>query len=213
LKNLVSFQVLVFLLSCICLWACKTQDVEAPIPLPVGSRPGVLVINEVLYDPSNLELTGDSNGDSLFSTSQDEFIEFVNNGDSAIDMSGYTISDFVIADLTSTVRFTFPSNTNLAGGKSFVVFGGGTPTGSFGGAQIFVSENSGGLSFGNSGEKIVIKDSTGKIIYVFDSDALSNNPDESYTRNPDFSGVFVQHGSVVAGRLFSPGANVNGNPF
>ena len=38
-----------------------------------------LIINEVLYDPSNSGLLGDANGDGTYSQTQDEFIEFFNN--------------------------------------------------------------------------------------------------------------------------------------
>jgi hypothetical protein len=69
------------------------------------------------------------------------------------------------------------------------------------------------LSLSNSGEIIILEDSLGNVLDSMDTDALSNNPNESYTRNPDISGDFVQHGSVTPGKLFSPGTRVNGDPF
>jgi hypothetical protein len=69
-----------------------------------------------------------------------------------------------------------------------------------------------GLSLNNSGEVIAIKDASGNVILTFDSDALSNNPDESYTRNPDISGSFEQHATNTS-LLFSPGTKIDGSAF
>jgi hypothetical protein len=207
MKNPTNVLLSTLIISTLCLGfsSCKTQDVEP--------TPGGLVINEVLYDPSNVGLAGDANGDGIYNQNQDECLEFVNSGGTALDISGFTISDYVIVDSSSTVRFTFPAGTILNGGKAFVVFGGGTPTGNFGGAQVFVSDNASGLSLGNTGERIVIKDAAGTVFYIFDSDALSDNPNESYARNPDITGIFVQHSTIVAGKTFSLGTTVNGSPF
>jgi hypothetical protein len=40
------------------------------------------------------------------------------------------------------------------------------------------------------------------LILSFDIEPLSNNPNESYTRNPDITGDFEQHGAVVDGVFF-----------
>jgi hypothetical protein len=39
-----------------------------------------LIINEVLYDPSNSSLDGDANGDGVYDQDGDAFIEFFNDG-------------------------------------------------------------------------------------------------------------------------------------
>ena len=168
-----------------------------------------LIINEVLYDPSNVLLEGDANGDGVYSQTQDEFIEMVNTGSSSIDISGYQIWDDT---LVGTLVYTFPSGTTIPSQGAVVVFGGGNPIGLFGGAKVLADTDSLGLSLNNSGEIIVIKDNTGKTILTFNSDALSNNPNESYTRNPDLTGSFVQHASINTNK-FSPGTKVNGNSF
>ncbi|MEZ6061149.1 MAG: lamin tail domain-containing protein [Planctomycetaceae bacterium] len=54
----------------------------------------------------------------------------MNNGSTAIDIGGWTISDAV------AVRHTFASPTVVNAGQAVVVFGGGTPTGGFGGAIV-----------------------------------------------------------------------------
>ena len=195
-------------------------DAEDGCPLDSGSvanggcPPGFgLLINEVLYDPSAVGLTGDANGDGVTDKYEDGFIEFFNNTNVARNLSGYTISDIDIATQTSTVRYTFPEGTILSGKKALVIFGGGTPTGTFGGAVVLTVGNPAGLSMNNSGEKIELADPLGTVILSFDSDALSNNPDESYTRNPDVTGAFVQHGTVTPGKLFSPGTKTDGTSF
>ena len=94
-----------------------------------------------------------------------------------------------------------------------VVFGGGTLTGTFGGSQTFVSSDPEGLSMGNTGEIINLYNRAGTLILSFNSDALSNNPNESYTLNPDIIGIFVQHLDASPLRLFSPGTKVNGDSF
>jgi hypothetical protein len=172
-----------------------------------------LVFNEILYDPSNQGLSGDANGDGIYDQGQDEFVEIVNSNPYPVDISGYAVWDSDTSGIAGTARITFPAGTTLMPGKAVVVFGGGTPTGSFGQAQVFVSTDPGGLNLGNSGEIVLLKDAQGNVLLEFDSDALSNNPDESYTRNPDVTGSFVQHGAAISGRLFSPGTKVTGEAF
>ena len=168
-----------------------------------------LIVNEVLYDPSNILLEGDANGDGVYSQTQDEFIELINTGSSSIDISGYQIWDDT---LIGTLVYTIPSGTIIPSQGAVVVFGGGNPIGLFGGAKILADTGIEGLSLNNSLEVIVIKNNLGNTILVFNSDALSNNPNESYTRNPDLTGSFVQHASINTNK-FSPGTKVNGSSF
>jgi hypothetical protein len=168
-----------------------------------------VIINEVLYDPSNSSLDGDANGDGVYEQEGDAFIEFVNSGNAYEDMSGWEIWD---DSASGSMQFKIPNGTILAPNGALVVFGGGTPTGDFGGAIVMVDTSSNGMSLQNSGEVIVVKDSFANIVLVFDSDALSSNPNESYTRNPDITGAFEQHGNNKP-RLFSPGRTVDSMPF
>jgi len=180
-----------------------------------GCPPGVgLIFNEVLYDPSNTALDGDANGDGVYSQELDSFVEILNNSQAPADISGYSIWDADSTGANGTSRFTFPAGTILQAKKCAVVFGGGTPTGNFGGAGIFVAQNgTSGLSLNNTLETILLKDKDGKTIASFGSYLLSGNPNESYTRNPDFTGGFVQHAGANPGKLFSPGAKINGDSF
>ncbi len=168
-----------------------------------------LIINEVLYDPSNTGLVGDANGDGVYSQTQDEFIEFFNTGLTNLNVSGYEIWDDT---LVGSMVYKIPNGTIIPPRGALVIFGGGTPIGLFGNALVLADTGASGLNLNNTGEKITIKNSNGVSILFFDSDALSNNPDESYTRNPDITGNFVQH-STINVRKFSPGTDINGVAF
>ncbi|MEY2923519.1 MAG: hypothetical protein RLZZ337_59, partial [Bacteroidota bacterium] len=169
-----------------------------------------LIFNEVLYDPSNSGLDGDANGDGSYAQNEDEFIELINLSSQNLDMSGYTIFDDENLAINSP-NHTIPNGTILAPGKALVIFGGGTPTGSFGGATVQTS-TSGDLNMNNAGDKVTVKDASGNVIVTFDIEPLSNNPNESYTRNPDLTGDFEQH-TTNTSKLFSPGTKIDGSPF
>lgn len=165
------------------------------------------IINEVLYDPAD-GMPGDANGDGTRDPLQDEFIEFFNSTAGALDISGYTISD------ASQVRHTFPAGTIVPANKAIVVFGGGTPTGSFGGALVQTASE-GQLNLNNAGDFITVRNASNVIISTFDINLLSGNPNESYTRFLDIYGEFARHSTipVAGGTIHSPGTQVSGNPF
>ena len=164
------------------------------------------LINEVLYDPA-ANLPGDANGDGVRDANQDEFIEFYNSG-TELDISGYTVSD------ASALRHTFPSGTVVPKNGVLVLFGGGSPSGSFGGAIVQVASE-GQINISNAGDTVTVRDANGNEVVVFDLSGLSGNPDESYTRNPDLTGDFAQHTTITEaeGRLFSPGTKLDGTSF
>jgi hypothetical protein len=173
---------------------------------------GQLIINEVLYDPFNTALEGDANGDGTYDQMQDEFIEFINTGTTDLNVSKFQIFDKVIATGLKTRRHVM-GNFNVPSNGAIVIFGGGTAVGSFGGAITVIDSGTAGLSLANTGEIIILEDSLGNVLDSINTDALSNNPDESYTRNPDITGDFVQHASVTPGKRFSPGSRTDGSPF
>ncbi|MBX2800509.1 MAG: lamin tail domain-containing protein [Myxococcales bacterium] len=181
-----------------------------------------LLINEVHYDPSNADLDGDgnedgdANGDGTRSSSADEFVELVNVSDSTLDLGGVTLWDD--ENLNDPGASTFgvpnhlvPSDTLLEPAEALVVFGGGTPTGAFGGAIVQTS-TSGNLNLNNSGDLLTVQDAAGVDRLTFDVEPLSNNPNESYTRNPDLAGPFEQHDDNTD-VLFSPGTRSDGTAF
>ena len=173
------------------------------VSAPECEIPPAIVINEFLADPD--AILGDANGDSTVSTSQDEFIELVNNDTVTADISGWTIEDGFAS------RHTFPDSTFLEPDSFATVFGGGMPTGIPG--SIVQTASGGFLSLNNGGDDIVIKDAFGNVVtsYTYGNEGGNN---EALGRNPDISGLFVAHSSIPAtGRLFSPGGlNLTGTP-
>lgn len=174
-----------------------------------------LVINEIHADPASdtdcagfgapipSSLCGDANGDGTLSSTEDEFVEIYNSGVSSVDLLNYTLEDGV------AVRHTFPS-TVLAPFDAVVVFGGGTPSGTFGGG-IVQTASTGGLSLGNSGDSVILKDagSTTVTSYTYGSEGGDN---QSLTRSPDLSGAFAKHFTASSGQLlYSPGTGLDGS--
>ena len=104
-----------------------------------------LILNEVLTDPPIDDTStpdvneGDANGDGTRDYSDDEFVELVNTNTTELDISGYTVSDM------AAVRHTFAEGSILSGGGVALLFGGGTPTGSFGGAEVVATADYGSL--------------------------------------------------------------------
>ena len=204
------------LLSIISFSSCETDDVE-PDPMTNNGNPSDttvnttigFIINEVLYDPAGGNI-GDANGDGIRDANDDEFIEFYNGTASVFDLSGFKVTvDNLGTD--SLDRHIFPKGTVLASGQALLLFGGGTPTGNFGGSVVQTASD-GQLNLNNSGDFITLYDTLGGVVLTFDVEPLSNNPDESYTRSPDLTGDFVQHTDVNTA-LFSPGTKVDGTPF
>ena len=171
-----------------------------------------IVLNEVLYDPSNSGLLGDANGDGLYVQDEDEFIELLNTGSQPLDVSGWKIYD-ASALSSGTPRHVFPAGSVIPSGTALVLFGGGTPTGSFGGAVVQTT-TTGAMNLNNAGDLLTITDAQDSVKITFDVAPYSDNPNESYTRSPDITGEFVQHSTVGSGTLlFSPGTRLDGSSF
>jgi len=180
----------------------EIEDDEGPITTQ-------LLLNEILYDPPSGS-EGDANGDGTREAQEDEFLELINLSSQPLDMSGFKIYDAEALE-NDDPRHVFPDGTLLEPGKAIVIFGGGTPTGGFGGA-IVQTASGGILNMNNSGDFVTITDAGGSILVEFDIEPLSNNPDESYTRNPDLTGEFEQHNDNTP-LLFSPGTKIDQTPF
>lgn len=173
-------------------------DIDSPGCIP-------LIINEVHYDPDS-DITGDANGDGARDFAEDEFIEFYNDSNASLDISGYTVSD------GAELRHTFPASTIIPANKMLVVFGGGTPTGSFGGSTVQTASE-GELNLSNSGDVITIENPSGDVILIYSSSdtGINHGSNQSVTRSPDFTGGFVLHTDANAALLFSPGLLIDGN--
>ena len=173
----------------------------------VAAQPNVL-LNEILYDPSNSALDGDANGDGAYVQLEDEFLEYINMSSQPLDMSGWMIFDAENYRIKEP-NHLIPANTVIQPGKALVVFGGGTPTGSFGGATVQTATHANKLDMNNAGDTIYLVSPDSVIWIEFDIEPLSNNPNSSYTRNPDLTGDFEKH-EDFSSILFSPGTKVDG---
>ena len=173
-------------------------DVDSPGCIP-------LIINEVHYDPAT-DITGDANGDGARDFAQDEFIEFYNNSSASLDISGYTLSD------GAALRHTFPASTIIPANKMLVVFGGGIPTGSFGGSTVQTASE-GQLNLSNDDDIITIENANGDVVLIYNSSdtGINHGLNQSVTRSPDFTGSFTLHTDANASLLFSPGELVDGS--
>ncbi|MCH8913278.1 MAG: lamin tail domain-containing protein [Planctomycetes bacterium] len=181
--------------------------------LLAGSVPAdAQVINEILADPWHLP-GGDANGDNGGAEGhfiEDEFVEIYNNSGADLDMSGWEIQD------NGNPVHVFPPGTVVADQCAIVVFGGGTPTGAFGGAVVQTS-STGNLSLSNSGATLSLVDA-GAVEVVsetYDGDNPDTGQNTSITRDPDITGGFVQHSDATGsdGALFSPGTKIDGSLF
>jgi hypothetical protein len=109
----------------------------------------------------------DTNGDGWRNERHDEFIEIINLDTVPVELSDWYTTD----DLGK--RHIIPRPTILQPGEVLVIFGGGRPTGRFGGAQIQVS-STGNLGWGDSGDNASILASGAVVREVVFSGVLSN---------------------------------------
>jgi hypothetical protein len=165
------------------------------------------VINEIHSDPDSS--LGDANGDGNVSIVEDEFVEIINSSISTVDVSGWKIFD------GGSLRHTFPAGSIVASGCSVLVFGGGSPIGTFGNSLVQIS------STGNLGLNDRID-----IVTLFNLDGVAEasvsygveaGDNQSITRDPDIYGLepLVKHSLANGsnGALFSPGTMVDGSFF
>ncbi len=176
---------------------------NAPTPNIVNFCVPDWVINEIHADPDAAE--GDANGDGSVNTSQDEFVEIVNNSGSDVDISGWTLADGF------GIRHTFPEGTVVLNGCAVVVFGGGSPTGVFGGSVVQTA-SSGSVGLNNGGDSITLNDgSEDRAMANYGGEGGDN---QSLTLDPDVTAAppRVKHTLATnsSGARFSPGTQVNG---
>ncbi len=191
-----------FSLRCTTPGAVNSPDNTAcPDPKPP------VVINEIHADPAG-DLSGDANNDGTRDATQDEFVEIVNVSAAPVDLSGWTISDGF------GPRHTFPAGSVIESQCAIVVFGGGSPTGAFGGATV-QSASTNALGLNNGGDSVTLNDGTANVASV--SYGGEGGGDQSLTLDPDATGSLplVQHTSAngANGALYSPGVKVDGALF
>lgn len=189
-----------------------SATIESPDCIP-------LLINEVLFDPAGdddqtTEVEGDANGDGTRDSAQDEFIEFYNNSNAPLDISGYKLYD--ANGLTNNEpRHIFPASTIIPANSFLVLFGGGAPTGSFGGAIVQTASEGTEpeLNLSNSDDIITITNTNDDVALVYSSSStgISHSQNQSVTRSPDLTGSFVLHTDANSSLAFSPGLKIDGS--
>lgn len=161
-----------------------------------------VVINEVMADPGGI----DWNNDLTQVAAGDEFVELVNPATTAVDISGWRISD------TVQVRHVFAAQTFVPAGGSIVVFG-SAPGGGIPGPAVGASAATLGLN--NTSDQVTLDDGA----LVVDTMAYGLALDGiSWNRDPDGDsaqpGAFNPHNTLpdaVGGG--SPGRRANGSVF
>ncbi|MBT6582041.1 MAG: T9SS type A sorting domain-containing protein [Bacteroidetes Order II. Incertae sedis bacterium] len=201
-----------------------------------ASAQQALFFNEINADPAG-DLTGDSNGDGIRSSSQDEFVELANMSADSLDLTGWMLGD------DEAINFTFPDGYKLAPRHLLVVFGGGDVTGVDGYnadpllTRVFSADSTVGNGLANGGEYLVLKSPDGTadsyagygskvglgapataatdgITFEYGTDVNAPaNDNQSATRSPDGNTTDAEpwalH-STVSSALFSPGVTVSG---
>jgi endonuclease/exonuclease/phosphatase family metal-dependent hydrolase len=171
-----------------------TSNASFTITTGGGGGAAVVFINEIMANEPGSDVNA-------------EFVELVNSGGTAADLSGWTLSD------GAGVKHTFASGTSLAAGKAIVVFGGasGIPTG----LTNAVACTSGTLALGNSGDSVTLKSSAGTTVDTTTyTSSLAGTDGVSMNRSPDATSgaTFVLHTSVSS-LTSSPGTRASGAAF
>ncbi|WP_309892875.1 lamin tail domain-containing protein [Archangium sp.] len=159
-----------------------------------GGGTAQVFINEVLANEAGSDVNG-------------EFVELVNSGGTAADLSGWTVSD------STGVRHTFASGTTLPAGGAIAVFGAalGIPSG----VTNAVGASTGTLGLGNSGDTVTVKNASGVTVNTTTyASSLSSTDGVSMNRGPDASsgGTFVLH-TTLSSLASSAGKRVSGVAF
>ncbi|WP_224366411.1 carboxypeptidase regulatory-like domain-containing protein [Hyalangium versicolor] len=155
-----------------------------------------IILNEILANEPGSATAG-------------EFVELVNAGSTATDISGWTLWDATAA------RHTFASGTVLAPGKAVVVFGAASGIPPCSSCSLTVAASTGGLSLGNTGDTVTLKTAAGIVIDTFTySSGLASADGVSMNRSPDATaeGSFVLH-NAISPLAASAGTRANGSAF
>ncbi|WP_225409000.1 carboxypeptidase regulatory-like domain-containing protein [Stigmatella hybrida] len=157
---------------------------------------GRVILNEILANEPGSATAG-------------EFVELVNAGSTAMDLSGWVLWD------ATEVRHTFASGTVLAPGKALVVFGAASGMPLCSCTSNAVAATTGSLSLGNAGDTVTVKNAVGTVIDTFTySSALAGADGVSMNRSPDAQpgGSFLLH-NTLSPLSASAGKRANGSSF
>jgi poly(3-hydroxybutyrate) depolymerase len=196
-------------------WMLFAADTAQPCT-PSLAADVSLAITEVLVRPDT-----DANGDgsSADPDAEDEFIEIVNAGTTPACLTGWRIGD-----VTNPERHRVAVGPALAPGAALVVFGGGIPTGPFGGADVEWAAFSSRLGLNNGGDVITLADGQDTVALQLSwgdcsmaSCASEHVPGSavsgvSWARASGTSGAWVLH-DTLGSVSFSPGTDAALQPW
>lgn len=189
--------------------------------------PGQLVVINEIHPRLELAPNGDTNGDGTRSTTNDEFIEFINISAGELDISGWRV---MTGSGTGTLQHIFPEATVVPAGGAVLLFGGPDPDeGAFGGSVVQTADDGTGaigLSLTDQSATVRLLDASGvqqdEVTYFSESSSFAGI---SIVRIPD-GGAFTldaqqraiaNHPSVLLndGRQhqYSAGIKSDGTPF
>jgi hypothetical protein len=175
-------------------------NTQTPIPPHTPN----FVINEIHADPHSA--LGDANGDGEVDTTEDEFVELINDSSSTINITGWIFRDGM------GVRHVFSTGSVVAPGCGIIIFGGGGPTGNFGNCLVQVA-STGNLGLNDHGDVISLIDADSNVVSTYSYGAEAGY-DQSITRDPDVAGdsPLIKHSTATGsgGSLFSPGTRIDG---
>ncbi len=189
-----------------------------PCAASSADEAGGLVISEIHADPAPGG-AGDANGDGVRDASADEFVELVNTGATPLCLAGWTLGD-----ARDPERHRFPLGRALPPGGALVVFGGGQPTGAFGGALVQWAAFGGTLSLSNAGDVLALRDPAGRVLRRISwGDCGGGACAEDHwqgtlavggalLRWPEPGGAWTLHRAVVP-RDWSPGTRADRSPW
>jgi len=151
-----------------------------------------LVINEILIAPAD-GINGDANNDGITNNADDGFIEIVNVTDKVLDLT-----DVYLSNLNDEVIAAFPDNTLIRPHQVIVIFGGGNPTGDFGGATVFTLGSN--LSL----------DINGDILFI----NINEDHDEEVTNDTTiFEALYDEWNADYGSAVLSPELEKTGNDW
>jgi hypothetical protein len=191
---------------------------SAPCVSTPAATARALVVNEILADPAK-GAHGDANADGVRDPADDEFVEIVNAGRMPVCTVGWTLGD-----ASDPLRHVFPLAAALPPGGALVIFGGGVPTGQFGGAHVQWAAFGGRLNLSNSGDVLTLRDATGVLVKQISWGDCAGQPcardhrvgelgfGSSLVRRPEMVGAWTVHNDVWQSN-FSPGVRADGAPF
>jgi hypothetical protein len=177
-----------------------------------------LLITELYADPAP-GAAGDANADGVRDGSADQFVELLNTGAAPLCLTGWTLGD-----ASDPERHRFPLGRALPPGGAVVVFGGGQPTGSFGGAQVQWAAQGGSLGLSAAGDIVALRDPAGSVLRRVSWGDCGGGPcaDEhldrslaasgAIVRGPEPGGAWALHRDL-APRERSPGTRADGSPW